>query len=76
MAVNETGALAAWRHLCDLPRLLWAEPTPAPIKYWLWRAGLIDSPEMRLPMTPVSDGLAAGIECEIKRRQLQKSDSE
>ena len=55
-------ALAAWRAICDLPRLFFAEPSPAPIKHWLWRAGLIDSPEVRLPMTPVSDGLAARIE--------------
>ena len=60
-------ALADWRLLCDVPRLLFAEPSPAPIKRWLWRAGLIDSPEVRLPMTPVSDGLAAQIDAEIVR---------
>jgi 4-hydroxy-tetrahydrodipicolinate synthase len=47
--------------LFDLARLLFAEPNPAPIKHWLWRAKLIDSPEVRLPMTPVSDTLAARI---------------
>jgi len=55
-------ALAAWRVLADLPRLLFAEPSPAPIKHWLWRAGLIDSPELRLPMTRVTDALAARID--------------
>ncbi len=70
MAGDGTGALAAWHQLCDLPWLLFAEPAPAPIKHWLWRAGLIDSAEVRLPMTPVSDGLAARIECEIERRRL------
>lgn len=54
-------ALAAWRAVCSIPPLLFAEPSPAPIKHWLWRAGLIDSPEVRLPMTPVSDDLAARI---------------
>ena len=68
VAGDRTGALAAWHQLCDLPRRLFAEPTPAPIKHWLWRAGLIDSAEVRLPMMPVSDGLAARIECEIERR--------
>jgi 4-hydroxy-tetrahydrodipicolinate synthase len=58
---DQPRALAAWRTLVDLPRLLFAEPSPAPIKYWLWRMGLIDSAELRLPMTPVSDGLAARI---------------
>ena len=60
-------ALTAWRGLVELPRLLFAEPSPAPIKHWLWRTGLIDSPELRLPMTPVTEALAARIEREIAR---------
>src|SRR5262249_20264202 len=59
---DQPGALASWRALVDLPRLLFAEPSPAPIKHWLWRTGLIDSPELRLPMTQVSDGLAARLD--------------
>jgi 4-hydroxy-tetrahydrodipicolinate synthase len=65
---DQQGALRAWRALVDLPRLLFAEPSPAPIKHWLWRAGLIDSPEVRLPMTPVSDALAARLAREMERR--------
>jgi 4-hydroxy-tetrahydrodipicolinate synthase len=65
---DQQGALRAWRALVDLPRVLFAEPSPAPIKHWLWRAGLIDSPEVRLPMTGVSDMLAARIEREIGSR--------
>jgi 4-hydroxy-tetrahydrodipicolinate synthase len=65
------GALAAWRATCDLPRLLFAEPSPAPIKHWLWRAGLIDSPEVRLPMIPVSDGLATRIGYEVERLRTE-----
>ncbi|MEA2856548.1 MAG: 4-hydroxy-tetrahydrodipicolinate synthase [Methylobacteriaceae bacterium] len=61
LAGDQRGALAAWLRLFDLARLLFAEPNPAPIKHWLWRARLIDSPEVRLPMTPVSDTLAARI---------------
>ncbi len=56
--------------LADLPRLLFAEPSPAPIKHWLWRAGLIDSPEVRLPMTGVSDVLAARIDREVERARM------
>jgi 4-hydroxy-tetrahydrodipicolinate synthase len=62
---QQARALAAWRTLADLPRLLFAEPSPAPIKHWLWRGGLIDSPELRLPMTGVSETLAARIDREI-----------
>lgn len=59
---DQAGALADWRQLALVAQLLFAEPSPAPIKHWLWRAGLIDSPEVRLPMTAVSDGLAKRID--------------
>ena len=64
---DQSGALRAWRGLVDLPRLLFAEPSPAPIKHWLARTGLIDSPEVRLPMTQVSDALAARLDREMER---------
>ncbi|WP_395679986.1 4-hydroxy-tetrahydrodipicolinate synthase [Inquilinus sp.] len=70
LAGDQPGALAAWRDLSELPRLLFAEPSPAPIKHWLWRTGLIDSPELRLPMTGVSDTLAARLDHEIERRAI------
>jgi 4-hydroxy-tetrahydrodipicolinate synthase len=70
MSGDQVGALRAWRTLADLPRLLFAEPSPAPIKHWLWRAGLIESPEVRLPMTPVSDILAKRIEREMERSRM------
>jgi 4-hydroxy-tetrahydrodipicolinate synthase len=70
-AGDQSGALAQWRALADLPRLLFQEPNPAPIKHWLWRTGLIDSPELRLPMLPVSEGLAARIDHEIERAKLR-----
>ena len=64
---DQPGALRAWRGLVDLPRLLFAEPSPAPIKHWLARTGLIGSPEVRLPMTQVSDALAARLDREMER---------
>lgn len=66
LAGDQPGALADWQHLADLPRLLFAEPSPGPIKHWLWRTGLIDSPELRLPMVPVSAELAARIDAAIQ----------
>ena len=60
-------ALASWRSLAALPRLLFTEPSPAPIKYWMWRTGLIDTPELRLPMTRVSSECAARLDLEIAR---------
>jgi len=62
-------ALQRWRSVADLTRLLFAEPSPAPIKYWLWRSGLIDSAELRLPMTEVSAEFAARLDLEIERRR-------
>ncbi len=45
-----------------------AEPSPAPVKYWLSTArGLIDSPEVRLPLTQVTPQLAERIDREIGR---------
>jgi 4-hydroxy-tetrahydrodipicolinate synthase len=67
-AGERDAALARWRSVEGLTRLLFAEPSPAPIKHWLWRAGLIDSAELRLPMTEVSAELAARIDQEIERR--------
>jgi 4-hydroxy-tetrahydrodipicolinate synthase len=68
VAGDRAGALSRWNTIADLTRLLFAEPSPAPIKYWLWRTGLIDSAEVRLPITEVSAELAARIDVEIERR--------
>jgi len=78
VAFAEIQRLAAWRHrdaalerwqsVADLTRWLFSEPSPAPIKYWLWRTGLIESAELRLPLTEVSRELAARLDQEIERR--------
>ncbi|SMF05228.1 4-hydroxy-tetrahydrodipicolinate synthase [Tistlia consotensis] len=68
LAGDRAGALARWRPLFELARLLFAEPSPAAVKHWLWRTGLIDSPEVRLPMTGVSPALAGRLDAEIVRR--------
>ena len=65
---NQEGAEAQWRGVADLTRLLFTEPSPSPAKHWLWRSGLIDSPEVRLPMVEVSAELAATLDREIERR--------
>jgi 4-hydroxy-tetrahydrodipicolinate synthase len=65
---NADAALTRWQEVAELTRLLFAEPSPAPAKYWLWRTGLIDSPEVRLPMVEVSSELAAALDREIERR--------
>jgi len=58
-AANDlAGARAAWAPLASFVPLLFAEANPMPIKYLLWRQGLIASPECRLPLTKISDSLA------------------
>jgi 4-hydroxy-tetrahydrodipicolinate synthase len=68
VAGERDAALACWRSVADLTQLLFSEPSPAPIKYWLWRTGMIDSAEVRLPMTEVTAELAARLDLEIERR--------
>jgi 4-hydroxy-tetrahydrodipicolinate synthase len=60
-------ALSHWRSVADLARLLFTEPSPAPIKHWLWRTGLIDSAEVRLPMTQVRAELAERLDAQVLR---------
>jgi len=52
------GARTAWMPLASVVPLLFAEANPMPIKHLLWRQGLIDSAECRLPLTRISDALA------------------
>ena len=65
---DRDGAQACWENIRELTRLLFAEPSPAPAKYWLARHGLIDSAEVRLPMVEVSESLATRLDAEIERR--------
>jgi 4-hydroxy-tetrahydrodipicolinate synthase len=67
-AGERDAARACWQSVADLTKLLFSEPSPAPIKYWLWRTGLIGSAEVRLPMTEVSAELAARLDREIEAR--------
>lgn len=65
---NQEAAAAQWRAVEGLTQLLFTEPSPSPAKHWLWRTGLVDSPQVRLPMVEVSTELAAVLDREIERR--------
>ncbi len=69
VAGDRAGAMAAWSSIADLPGLMFAEPSPGPIKHWLCRSGLIDSPELRLPMTGISQALAHRINRRIDQAE-------
>lgn len=48
-------ALGLHDRLMPLHDGLFAETNPGPVKYAVWRLGIIDTPELRLPMAPVSE---------------------
>jgi len=71
-AGDREAAAACWQDVCELTRLLFTEPSPAPAKYWLARTGLIDSAEVRSPMVVVGSELAARLDQEIARRMAAR----
>jgi 4-hydroxy-tetrahydrodipicolinate synthase len=70
---DRDGAQARWESVSELTKLLFAEPSPAPAKYWLVRTGLIDSAEVRLPMVEVGAALAMLLDAEIERRKTTRT---
>jgi 4-hydroxy-tetrahydrodipicolinate synthase len=55
---DHVAARTIWCSLRDFVPGLFREANPMPIKYCLWRQGLIRSPECRLPLSSISEGLA------------------
>ncbi|MEV0729724.1 4-hydroxy-tetrahydrodipicolinate synthase [Polymorphospora sp. NPDC051019] len=55
-------ARTAWGTISPMIPSLFGESNPMPLKYCLWRQGLLRSPECRLPLTRVSAGLAATLD--------------
>jgi 4-hydroxy-tetrahydrodipicolinate synthase len=58
MAENDQcTALSTWKTIEKFIPLLFKEANPAPLKYYLAKKGLINSDELRLPLTGISDNL-------------------
>lgn len=55
---NHFEALKTWKEVSNIIPLLFEEPNPAPIKYCLYKAGLIKSQEIRLPLVEISQILS------------------
>lgn len=49
-----TAAERLWADIAAIPEMLFAEPSPSLLKHALWGLGEIDTPDLRLPMTPPS----------------------
>lgn len=60
-ANDDRTAKLAFDRLSGIIDILFCEPNPMPLKYWLYREGLIRSPDCRLPLTSVSHALAERI---------------
>jgi len=54
---DQKTALLTWKSIEKFIPLLFKEPNPGPIKYYLAKKGLIESDEVRLPLMGISDGL-------------------
>lgn len=67
-------ALQTWKKLYELIPLLFKEPNPAPVKYCLKKQGLIDSGELRLPLTEISDQLKEKLDRILPSKYLIQED--
>jgi 4-hydroxy-tetrahydrodipicolinate synthase len=61
-ANNHKDALNQWKPLSEMIPLLFAEPNPAPLKYYLQKKGLIRSHETRLPIVEITAELKQKID--------------
>ena len=59
---DHKNALQSWKEIEKFIPLLFKEPNPAPIKYYLVKKGLIESDEVRLPLTAISEELKAELD--------------
>lgn len=56
--------------LMPLHDALFVETNPAPVKYAAWRLGLIESPECRLPLAPVTDATKKAVDAALSHARL------
>lgn len=54
---DHEGAFKVWKEIASIIPLLFEEPNPAPIKYCLYKSGLITSDDIRLPLVKISETL-------------------
>lgn len=71
---NQDEALKLFKELYEFIPLLFKEPNPGPIKYCLSEQGLIESPELRLPLTQISDQLKEKLDRVLKFKTKNKDE--
>jgi 4-hydroxy-tetrahydrodipicolinate synthase len=70
-ANDHLAARSIWARLRGFIPRLFEEANPMPIKYCLWRQGLIASPECRLPLSTISEPLARELDRWLQGGTLQ-----
>jgi 4-hydroxy-tetrahydrodipicolinate synthase len=68
-------ALELHDFLMPLHDALFVETNPGPVKYAAYRMGIIDSPECRLPMAPVSEATKKAVDAALVGCRLVKSNA-
>jgi 4-hydroxy-tetrahydrodipicolinate synthase len=73
------GDLAAARSRHDdlfaLNQAIFYDTNPIPLKYMMWRLGLLESPELRLPLVPLADDQRARCDEVLRRAGLLAADA-
>ncbi|SCZ05405.1 4-hydroxy-tetrahydrodipicolinate synthase [Alkaliphilus peptidifermentans] len=59
---NYQAAFENWKKLIKVIPHLFEEPNPTPIKYCLYKLGLIEANEVRLPLLPITEALQAKLD--------------
>ncbi len=63
-------ALEIHTELFELNQSIFIDTNPVPIKYMMWRLGLLEAPELRLPLAPLEDGNAKILDSVLMRAGL------
>ncbi len=69
---DHQAAFETWKQLYNFIPLLFKEPNPAPVKYCLKELGLIDSSELRLPLTQISEPLKEKLDRVLQLKDAKK----
>ena len=72
LAGNFKRALELQDVLMPLHDALFVETNPAPVKYAAWRIGMIESPECRLPLAPVTEATKKAVDAALAHAGLLK----
>ena len=61
---------AVHQELFELNRAVFYDTNPIPVKYMMWRLGILPNNEHRLPMMPATPEVAARLDALLERAQL------